>query len=142
MSKFSCTDLVEAEAFHALAEKCQEMKLRDLRIAGEIGAEGWTALAEALRLHPNCYLSSVEVAKHVMLRGRREDLKTVWDHLYKEGSGQWTLRGRSDVAPFTRRGTDENREKEWKRLEKVLETNEDQNNAFVWKGNKKVFLLP
>ena len=142
VSTFSCSDLIEAQAFLALAENCQVMKLRDLRIAGEIGAEGWTALAKALRLHPNCHFWSVDVPKHVMLKGRREDLRTVWDQLFNDASAQWTLAGRSDVAPFTRRGTDENRKKEWKRLEKVLETNEEKNNAFMWKGNKKVFLLP
>ena len=142
LNKFSCKDLLEAKAFHTLAENCQVMKLRDLRIAGEIGTEGWAALAEALRLHPNCYFWSIEVAKHVMLRGRREDLRMIWEHLFNDPSAQWTLADRSDVAPFTRRGTDENREEEWRRLEKVLETKQEQNNAFVWKGNKKVFLLP
>ena len=117
-------------------------KLRDLRIAGQIGAEGWTALAKALRLHPNCYLWSVDVPKHVMLKGRREDLRSIWGQLFNDPSALWTLADRSDVAPFTRRGTDENRENEWKRLEQVLDTDQKQNNAFVWKGNKKVFLLP
>ena len=71
---------------------------------------------------------SVGVPKHVLLQGRREDLKTIWDRLLIDPSAQWTLSDSSDVAPFTRRGTDENREKEWRRLEELLDLNEEQIN--------------
>ena len=71
-----------------------------------------------------------------MLKGRREDLRSIWDQLFNDPISQWMLEDGSHVAHFTRAGTDENRENEWRRLEKVLDTKQEQNNALNQPGER------
>ena len=119
--KLPCIDKVEADTFLALAENCRELKVRELKIIGDIGREGWTALANGLRRHPYCHLWGVEAPISGMLAAGSEDLKTIWEQLFSDSRAQWLLTD-NVLLSFTRRGSDEDRENEWRRLEKVLDT--------------------
>ena len=130
IDNFFCTDMAEAKALQTLAENCETMRLRHLRIFGEIGAEGWSALAKALRLHPGCHLFFVEVPKRLMVQGRREDLRNIWDCLFKNPSAQWRLEDRPDATQWDTE--QKNKIKEWRRLEEILDKKQ--------KGNKRGFL--
>ena len=125
--KFSCSDLVEAQVLLDLAENCRELKMRELKIDGDVGRKGWTALAKALDLHPTCCLWAVVSSSGAMLQARREDLRSIWEHLYNDSRAQWTLTGfPKGPAPFSKRGTDEDREIEWNELVTLLETKKNK----------------
>ena len=121
--KFSCSDLVEAQVHLDLAENYRELKMRELKIDGDVGLRGWTALAKALDLHPTCCLWAVVSSSGAMLQARREDLRSIWEHLYNDSRAQWTLTSfPKGPALFSKRGTDEDSEKEWNKLVTLLET--------------------
>ena len=56
-----------------------------------------------------------------MLEAGSEDLKTIWEQLFSDSRAQWLLTD-NVLLTFTRQGSDEDRENEWRRLEKVLDT--------------------
>jgi len=106
---FHCQAQNDAEAFLTLAQSTERFSFRTLNISGQIGEQGWAALAEALKLlsplvldtyspdefdgddgdrgpRPRRGFQSLLVdARNFLLDGRREDLRTVWDAL-PEGS--------------------------------------------------------
>ena len=90
---YSCDTQDEAEALPTLVQHTEEFGFRRLVIGGAIAEGGWAALAEALRLLPPLVLDEggpndprgfqalVVRSKHLMVGGRREDVRSVWDAL-------------------------------------------------------------
>ena len=128
---FSCGTQDEAEALPTLVEHTERFGFRRLVIGGAIAEGGWAALAEALRLLPPLVLDGgphdprgfqalVVGSKHLMVDGRREDVRSVWDAL-PQGShlmllNPWMLPG--GMLPTFGKVA----EREWVRLERYLDT--------------------
>ena len=111
----------DAEDFLALAENAEKIGFRRLTIGGGIGERGWAALAEALRMLPPLiphsyddgrgFRSLVVGGRQMVLEGRREDVKAVWDAL-PGGSYLLVQDGEMD---FTK-----DSDEDWQRLELYL----------------------
>ena len=80
-----CLNRKNAANLYALVWKCEQTQLRvfDLRIEGNIEADGWADLARALSLYLNPELDwfTVNATREAMKEARIEDLKAVWDSL-------------------------------------------------------------
>ena len=123
---FICTTQEDAEALLSLVQQAESVGFQRLSILGAIGEAGWAALVEVLRILPPLVL---EVpfpedpkgfqflyvrARNLMLDGRREDVRAVWDAL-PEGSHVQIATG-GDRKIF-HKGAEE----EWVRLEQYLD---------------------
>ena len=135
---FACTSQKQAEAFLAISQNCKKLILGELRILGDIGIQGWAALAEGFRCRRsyNVSLSSVVVSREVMLQGRLDDLKTLWNGLSDFDfptdnpvqRGKWTMMYGDWVETFYRyvgHGGERETEREWGKLIMRLEGEED-----------------
>ena len=90
---FICRSQDDAEALLTLVQSTEVFGFRRLGICGPIGKAGWAALAEALRVLPPLVLQTmfeqertgfqamVVSGRQLMLDGRREDVRAVWDAL-------------------------------------------------------------
>ena len=127
---FSCVTQDEAEAFLTLAERSEVFAFRRLAIRGAIGEGGWAALAEALRVLPPLLLDAtiqdpdlrgfqalVVGGRNLLLDGRREDLRAIWDAL---PIGSHLLLG-SYAHAGAGVTIDKVSEEDWVRLERYLE---------------------
>ena len=64
-------------------------------VGGDIGEEGWTALASGLQRHPG--FRRVFASRASMQQAPREALKTIWDHLGTTPGSAWVVfMGRHD----------------------------------------------
>ena len=87
-----CDDQNDAENAQALLMRSQKVELSKIWVTGDLGENGWTALAEALSMFPGSFLDQVEVDnRQYMLGARREDLRRVWEKLHEE-DGTWWLK--------------------------------------------------
>ena len=121
---FVCENQADAEAFLTLAKHTEEFTFRRLIVRGAIGESGWAALAEALRLLPPWLLVDVGTfpalvvsSKNLMLDGKREDVKAVWDAI---PVGSWVLLNTA-AAITTPRKAFHKTEEDWVRLEEYLD---------------------
>ena len=94
---FEINSLKWAVAFNALLQKCDQLlNLKTVKVRGELGMDGWEALAEAMQRHP-CRLVFY-TSRGWMLQARREDLRTIWEALPVRPNGSapscWTVEGR------------------------------------------------
>ena len=112
-----------AEAFNAvLLQVCKGISERlNLDICGEIGREGWKALAEALQLRPNMYVWYIRTFKCVLDAGRREDTRDCWEAIGP--SATWFV---SDEDEEGYECLDrEDGEEGWRRLVEIMDMTED-----------------
>ena len=121
---FLCENQADAEAFLTLAKHTEEFTFRRLLVRGAIGESGWAALAEALRLLPPWLLVDVGTfpalvvsSKNLMLDGKREDVKAVWDAI---PVGSWVLLN-TQTTITTPRKSFHKTEEDWVRLEEYLD---------------------
>ena len=92
VSLLFCDDQNDAENAQALLMRSQKVELSKVWVTGDLGANGWAALAEALSMFPGLILDQVEVDnRQYMLGARKEDLRRVWEKLHEE-DGTWWLK--------------------------------------------------
>ena len=128
---FLCTTQDDAEALLSLVQRAEVVKFQRLAILGAIGEGGWAALVEALRLlpplpldpwnmeapgplQPTGFQALVVRTSNLMLDGRREDVRAVWDAL-PEGS-QVLMNFPNDAGRIFHKVSEE----DWVRLEQYL----------------------
>ena len=93
---FFCDDQNDAENAKALL-RCERATLEKLWVTGDLGQNGWEALAEALSMFPGLVMEEVEVDYRQHVReARREDLRSIWDRL--QGDGAWWVGGFNDIG--------------------------------------------
>ena len=80
-----------AEALCTLIQNCEYTNLVKVRVLGNIEAAGWAVLAKALSLR-SVSMKCLETSRVVAKKGRREDLRTIWESL--DGDGAWNVDGR------------------------------------------------
>ena len=81
----------------------------------DFGREGWKTLAETLQLRPNI-ATRLATTKSILDRGRREDIRKLWDSIGPEGV--WQVK--SDEHAETLTG-----EASWLRLEQIMDMSSD-----------------
>ena len=87
-----CDDQNDAENAQALLMRSQKVELSKIWVTGDLGENGWTALAEALSTFPGLFLDQVEVDnRQYMLGARKEDLRRVWEKLHEEDGAWWLM---------------------------------------------------
>ena len=87
-----CDDQNDAENAQALLMRSQKVELSKIWVTGDLGENGWAALAEAVSIFPGLLLDQVEVDnRQYMLGARKEDLRRVWEKLHEE-DGTWWLK--------------------------------------------------
>ena len=130
---FCCKTQNDAEALLSLVQHTERFGFRRLAILGPIGEGGWAALVEALRLLPPLVLEgpsredprgfvALVCSRNLMVEGRREDVRAVWDAL-PVGSHVWMK-----TAGGVHGGIfDKVSEDDWTRLEQYLDNEEAQN---------------
>ena len=122
-SSFHCRTQEDAEALLTLVRLTEGFSFQRLGILDKIGEGGWTTLAKALRLlsagDMAGFVSLHVGAKHMILDGMREDVRTVWDALPQ---GTFLLMNWSstvtDLRPEIFR---KESEEDWMRLELYLD---------------------
>ena len=80
------------------------------------GEEGWKTLAETLQLHPGM-VRMVSTTKKTLDRGRKEDLRKLWEIMGPEGGWLVESGGHEELLAG---------EHSWERLEQVLEMTADE----------------
>ena len=139
---FDINSLNWAVAFNALLQKCDQLlNLKIVKVRGEIGNEGWEALAKAMQRHP-CRLVFY-TSKERMLQIRREDLRTIWEVLPTRPNGStpssWTVerRGMEGLVQTDKRfdkacegpKAEEKSENTWMKLLEYLDEPEEPEDA-------------
>ena len=104
---------------------CRRVEIQDLSVIGDIGANGWAALAEALQRFPGDRW--VEVSRQDMLAARKEDLRTIWESLQGENS-HWVVKfgNTGSVAIPKELDGGEVNELGWEKLEQILVMSEEE----------------
>ena len=105
-SILTCSSLDDANAYHAIMEHCERiiwegvsglratlripwMSGGIVRVRGDMGAEGWTALAAGLQRHPGfrCF----EVFRLDTRAAPREALNMIWDAMDNHDDSYWSV---------------------------------------------------
>ena len=90
LSWLTCSSLDDANAYHAIMEHSERITWiggRNVWIEGDIGAEGWTALAAGLQRHPG--LCCFEGRRLDTRAAPREALKMIWDAMDNHDDSNW-----------------------------------------------------
>ena len=104
--------------------RCHRVEIPDLSVTGDIGADGWAALAEALQRFPG--ERGVEVSRQDMLAAGKENLRTIWESLQGENS-QWVVKfGNTEVTIPKEFDGGEVNEWGWEKLEQILVMSEEE----------------
>ena len=103
-----------AEALFILLNHCQSWTVRRLGVEEGVGPDGWKALREAI-CSPGATrpLESVEAPLRVMIEGRREDLRAIW-----EAVANWII---VNDAGYNDHGKMLYSEIGWRRLEVLMD---------------------
>ena len=108
----------QAVNLNALLQRCDRLKfVQKVEVCGDLGMEGWEALAKALQKHP-CHAKIIS-SKERMLQARREDLRTIWESMPGRRNGipsTWIVSG----TEFTKASVEES-EKAWVQLLEFLD---------------------
>ena len=82
----SCTTEEKGTALVALLERCSAWSIQELRLHGQVGGKTWEGLAREITSgwqedpqRPSTYLDNVFTDREVLRRGRRVDLRCVWE---------------------------------------------------------------
>ena len=71
-----------AMAFHSLSQLCPSLSAFELKVCGEIGIEGWGAIAESVKKVRN--VSYLWVSRVLLIKAPKTDLGVLW-----EGVSDW-----------------------------------------------------
>ena len=126
----------QAEALRTLVQLTEEFVFRGLAIGGAIGEGGWAAVAEAVRVLPLLLLDQgplgargfqalVLHSKNLMLDGRREDVRAIWDAMPEETFFSFWNPEMASAKAFGK-GFGNVSEEEWARLELYLDNEEEE----------------
>ena len=125
----TCQTLDQAEAVRTLVQLTERFGFRRLAIRGAIGEGGWAALAEAFRVLPPMLLDGgpedprgfqalVADSKNLMLDGRRDDVRAVWNAI---PGGSHLMLLNPQLLDGTMMIFAKGSEEEWVRLEMYLD---------------------
>ena len=92
LSVMTCSSLDDANAYHAIMEHSERITWiggGNVWIEGDIGAEGWTALAAGLQRHPG--LCCFEGRRLDTRAAPREALKMIWDAMDNHDDSYWSV---------------------------------------------------
>ena len=101
-----------------------------MSVGGDIGEEGWAALASGLQQHPG--FRRVFASRASMQQAPRAALKTIWDHLGTTPGSGWDVMGlhdhhvRSEIKVLKDGVIEGGVELKWAELEEILELTESQ----------------
>ena len=150
-SILTCSSLDDANAYHAIMEHCEriiwegESGLRAtlripwmsggiVRVRGDMGAEGWTALAAGLQRHPfRCF----EVRRLDTRAAPREALKMIWDAMDNHDDSYWSVTWVEVSVDglglrFRKNGlTKKEKEMKWAEVVRILDMSEAEFQATV-----------
>ena len=91
-----------------------------VEVWGDIGEEGWTALASGLQRHPG--FTTVEASRETMLQAPRAALKIICDAMGGLGTrSEWWVETDRVVTVFKDGVTEEGDELKWEELQEILE---------------------
>ena len=136
-----CFSLDDANAYHAIMEHCERITWiggGNVWIEGDIGAEGWTALAAGLQRHPGfrCF----EVFRLDTRAAPREALKMIWDAMDNHDDSYWSVTWVEVSVDglglrFRKNGlTKEENEMKWAEVVRILDMSEAEFQAAVELG--------
>ena len=73
-----CESQDQALALSALLKKCKNVTVSKLLVTGDIGAQGWAQIADAVLSVDNIRLVAIQSSREVMKIGNKNDLKAIW----------------------------------------------------------------
>ena len=73
-----CESQDQALALSALLKKCENVTVSKLLVTGDIGAQGWAQIADAVLSVDNIRLVAIQSSREVMKIGNKNDLKAIW----------------------------------------------------------------
>ena len=115
-----CFTQEDAEAFFSLVDHCQSWTVHHLEVRGEVGSDGWGALRKAV-CSPGAALHVVHASIRVMIEGRREDLRAIWETLSSHWTINYTGGDFEEVLVKEGPGEEDNNKTGWGRLEGLMD---------------------
>ena len=112
-----------AEAFRVIMQACQRFSLGHSLWVGQIGQEGWEAVAEGLHLHPGVVIE-IQTSKRDMEGGSRDDMRKVWDSLSTHGT--WSIVDENCIRQQAEYIGKEDGEPAFSRLEQILDMSREE----------------
>ena len=116
-SHILCGGEESALAISSLMQHCRRLNLRSLKVAKDIGTEGWAALRRALSSKQH-HVPHIDVGFKIYLASaRREDVRAIWECV----SHSWEFSGENVVLEGEDGG-----EEGWRTLEQFLDLSKDE----------------
>ena len=106
--------------------KAKEVSFEYLDIGGEIGEEGWRALALAFQKKPNVVLKRTSIEKQNLTESRMEAIMEIWDATTEVFSVHMTRQGLSSLHLPVVKSNYPNREQAWARLKDITKMSENE----------------
>ena len=111
-SHILCGGEESALAISSLMQHCRRLSLRSLKVAKDIGTEGWAALRRALSSKQH-HVPHIDVGFKIYLASaRREDVRAIWESV----SHSWAFSGEFELFEGEDGG-----EEGWRTLEQFLD---------------------
>ena len=116
-SHILCGGEESALAISSLMQHCRRLNLRSLKVAKDIGTEGWAALRRALSSKQH-HVPHLDVGFKIYLASaRREDVRAIWECV----SHSWAFSGEFELFEGEDGG-----EEGWRTLEQFLDLTKDE----------------
>ena len=71
-------------ALSALLKKCKNVTVSKLLVMGDIGAQGWAQIADAVLSVDNIRMVSIQSSRELMKTANKNDLKAIWGAIKHE----------------------------------------------------------
>ena len=125
-----CNNNMDAEAFSTLVQSSWQIRLSALEVGDYVGEEGWRELASSIdSLEVKHWLNAaagfnVSASRKSMVKGRREDLQSIWEFSTDETTDVaadgtfWSVR--------LEKGGEEWTYDDWERLEEIMGMTEEE----------------
>ena len=126
----SCNNNMDAEAFSTLVENSWQIRMSALEVGDDVGEKGWRELATSIEsLEGKHWLNAaigfnVSASRKSMVKGRREDLQTIWEFSTDETTDVaadgtfWSVRFEKGGEEWTYH--------DWERLEEIMGMTEEE----------------
>ena len=105
VNQLVCNSKESAHAIATLVEHSQAVTAVEICIEGHIGREGWSSIRRAVQALSESFGQeiSLESVQRSMRAGKREDLKTIWENVFKwEVNGWWEDQDGIEVFTFSK----------------------------------------